>query len=103
MARLKLATEGRMLWTRTVGSTIVGQAVDTTLVIVLTFGGTVPLPKLLKIILTGYGLKVGYEVLATPITYLVVNFLKRTEHADAFDAHTDFNPFHFGGTADSKP
>src|SRR5579875_3158689 len=77
MARLKLATEGRMLWTRTVGSTVVGQAVDTTLVIALTFGGTVPIAKLLRIMVTGYALKVAYEVLATPITYLVVNFLKR--------------------------
>ncbi len=103
MARLKLATGGRMLWTRTVGSTIVGQAVDTVLVIALTFGGTVPLPKLLKIIATGYGLKVAYEVLATPLTYLVVNFLKRTEHVDTLDTHTNFNPFSFGSSPSKKP
>ncbi|HSU19250.1 MAG TPA: queuosine precursor transporter [Acidobacteriaceae bacterium] len=95
MARLKLLTRGRWLWTRTVGSTVVGQAVDTTLVIVLTFAGTYPARTLAIIIGTAYALKVAYEVLATPLTYLVVNALKRAEHADAFDAHTSFNPFRF--------
>ena len=95
MARLKLLTRGRWLWTRTVGSTVVGQAVDTTLVIVLTFAGTYPARTLAIIIGTAYALKVAYEVLATPVTYLVVNALKRAEHADAFDAHTSFNPFRF--------
>jgi queuosine precursor transporter len=93
MARLKVRTRGRWLWTRTVGSTIVGQAVDTTLVVTLTFLGTYPAATLGKIILTNYCFKVVYEVLATPLTYLVVNFLKRAEHSDPFDAHTDFNPF----------
>jgi queuosine precursor transporter len=102
MARLKLATGGRMLWTRTVGSTIVGQAVDTVLVVTLTFGGTVPNSTLLRAILAGYGLKVGYEVIATPLTYLVVNFLKRAEHSDAFDSHTNFNPFRFSGSQGEK-
>jgi queuosine precursor transporter len=97
MARLKLATNGRKLWTRTIGSTIVGQAVDTILVISLTFGGIYPVRTLVNIILTGYILKVGYEVIATPVTYLVINWLKRTEHADAFDRHESFNPFSFVG------
>jgi queuosine precursor transporter len=95
MAKLKLITRGRWLWTRTVGSTMAGQAVDTTLVIILTFAGTFSPHKLFQIIWQGYLLKVGYEVLATPLTYLVVNWLKRTEHSDAFDAHTNFNPFRF--------
>jgi uncharacterized integral membrane protein (TIGR00697 family) len=95
MARLKLFTNGRKLWTRTIGSTIVGQAVDTILVIVLTFGGTVGVRTLVKIIATGYLLKVGYEVLATPLTYLVIHWLKRVEHSDPFDRHEDFNPFAF--------
>lgn len=95
MARLKLFTNGHHLWTRTVGSTVVGQAVDTTLVIVLTFAGRLPAHTLFTIIWQGYALKVAYEVLATPITYLVVNSLKRAEHADAFDRHTSFNPFRF--------
>lgn len=96
MARLKLLTNGRKLWTRTIGSTVVGQAVDTTLVIVLTFGGTYRAATLVKIICTGYLLKVAYEVIATPLTYLVINWLKRTEHADAFDRGESFNPFAFG-------
>jgi uncharacterized integral membrane protein (TIGR00697 family) len=95
MARLKLFTNGRRLWTRTIGSTVVGQAVDTILVITLTFGGIYPARTLLNIILTGYTLKVGYEVIATPITYLVINWLKRAEHSDAFDRHQSFNPFSF--------
>ncbi len=96
MARMKLWTGGRMLWTRTVGSTVVGQAVDTVLVIGLTFGGVYPTRQVLKIIATSYLLKVGYEVLATPLTYLVVHGLKRVEHADAFDRAEDFNPFSLG-------
>ena len=95
MARMKLITNGRMLWTRTIGSTVVGQAVDTILVITLTFGGIYPVRTLLNIIVTGYALKVGYETLATPLTYLVINWLKRAEHADAFDRHESFSPFSF--------
>jgi len=93
MAKLKLITKGRWLWTRTVGSTVVGQLVDTSLVIVITFAGTFTPGKLFQIIWQGYLLKVAYEVLATPLTYLVVNWLKRAEHVDTFDTHTNFNPF----------
>jgi uncharacterized integral membrane protein (TIGR00697 family) len=96
MARLKLITDGRKLWTRTIGSTIVGQAVDTSLVITLTFGGIYPLRTLVNIIVTGYLLKVGYEVLATPLTYLVINGLKSAEKVDTFDREADFSPFSFG-------
>jgi uncharacterized integral membrane protein (TIGR00697 family) len=95
MARLKLLTNGRALWTRTIGSTVVGQAVDTFLVITLTFIGVIPIRTLVSMILTGYALKVGYEVLATPLTYLVINKLKKAEHSDAFDRTGDFNPFSF--------
>ena len=95
MARMKLLTDGKWLWTRTVGSTIVGQALDTTLVIILTFAGKYPPMTLVNMILTGYFLKVSYEVLATPATYAVVGALKRVEHADAFDRDEDFNPFRF--------
>jgi uncharacterized integral membrane protein (TIGR00697 family) len=103
MAKLKLLTKGRWLWTRTVGSTVVGQAVDTTLVIVITFAGTFTGRKLVEIILTGYVLKVAYEVLATPVTYMVIGWLKRAEHVDTFDTHTNFNPFQFSqNTAESK-
>lgn len=100
MARLKLMTDGRKLWTRTIGSTVVGQAVDTILVITLTFGGIFPVHTLLNIMATGYLLKVGYEVIATPLTYLIINWLKRTEHSDAFDRHQSFNPFSFAEKSD---
>ncbi len=95
MARLKLLTNGRKLWTRTIGSTVVGQAVDTVVVIFLTFAGTVPVPTMFNMVLTGYCLKVAYEVLATPLTYLVVNWLKRAEQSDVFDRQESFNPFVF--------
>ncbi len=95
MARLKLLTNGRRLWTRTIGSTVVGQGVDTILVISLTFGGIYPPRTLLNIMLTGYLLKVGYEVLATPLTYVVVHKLKHSEQVDTFDRERDFNPFSF--------
>jgi len=95
MARLKLLTEGRMLWTRTIGSTVVGQAIDTTIVVLLTYAGIVPFRTIGNMIATGYLLKVGYEVLATPLTYGVISWLKRAEGADAFDRHETFNPFRF--------
>ena len=98
MARLKLLTNGSKLWTRTIGSTMVGQAVDTTLVIVLTFAGTYSVATLVKIIYTGYLLKVAYEVIATPLTYMVINWLKNAEHADAFDRERRVStPFEFSG------
>jgi uncharacterized integral membrane protein (TIGR00697 family) len=96
MARMKILTNGRMLWTRTVGSTVVGQGVDTILVITLTFAGRYPVRTLVNIIVTGYLLKVGYEVLATPVTYFVIGRLKAAEHSDPFDRNEDFNPFHVG-------
>jgi queuosine precursor transporter len=96
MARMKLITRGRHLWSRTVGSTVVGQAVDTAIVMVLAFAGTVPASAIAKLIVSSYLGKVVYEVLATPLTYAVVNFLKRKEGVDTFDTGTDFNPFHGG-------
>ena len=101
MAQMKLLTNGKMLWTRTVGSTVVGQAADTTLVIILTFAGKYPAMTLINMILTGYGLKVAYEVLATPLTYAVVGALKRAEHSDAFDRNKDFNPFRFSAPGEA--
>ncbi len=94
MAKMKLFTEGKYLWTRTVGSTVVGQGVDTVVVMVLLFGGTQPWSVIGNLIVSGYIFKVVYEVLATPLTYLIVNFLKRTEGVDTFDRTTKFSPFH---------
>src|SRR4051794_19000762 len=93
MAKLKLMTKGRYLWTRTIGSTVVGQAVDTTVVMVTAFYGTRPLSVILNLIISGYVIKVVYETLMTPVTYAVVNFLKRAEGVDYFDYGTNFNPF----------
>lgn len=93
MAKMKIWTGGSKLWTRTVGSTVVGQFVDTTLIVALGFGGTAPVDTLVKAAIDGYLFKVAYEVLATPLTYAVVGFLKRSEGLDAFDYKSNFNPF----------
>jgi uncharacterized integral membrane protein (TIGR00697 family) len=95
MAKLKLLTRGRWLWTRTVGSTIIGQFVDTVLVVVLMFAGSYSTRTLITVICADYAMKVLYEVLATPLTYAVIGWLKKAEGVDAFDIHTDFNPFRF--------
>lgn len=94
MAKMKLLTKGRYLWTRTVGSTVVGQAVDTSVLMVLAFGGSLTPALIGNLIVSGYLGKVLYEVAATPLTYWIVGFLKRREGVDPFDTNTDFNPFH---------
>ena len=93
LAKLKIATGGRFLWTRTIGSTITGQLVDTAVVILIAFWGVETGPKMLIMIASSYGFKVAYETLATPLTYVVVHRLKQAEGIDAFDRGTDFNPF----------
>ncbi|MGB6194535.1 MAG: queuosine precursor transporter [Terracidiphilus sp.] len=93
LAKLKLLTGGRWLWTRTVGSTVTGQAVDTAVVVLIAFWGSQPPWMLLRMVLSSYVIKVAVEVVATPVTYLVVAKLKRAEGVDAFDRNTNFNPF----------
>ena len=93
LAKLKLVTGGRYLWSRTIASTVVGQAVDTTVVMFAAFYGARPLHVIFQLIYSGYLIKVIYETVMTPLTYGVVNFLKRTEGVDYFDRNTDFNPF----------
>jgi uncharacterized integral membrane protein (TIGR00697 family) len=95
VAKMKVWTNGRFLWTRTVGSTVVGQLVDTSIVVVFIFWGSPP-ALMTKVIFSSYAFKVVYEVLATPLTYWVVNFLKREEGVDFFDRRTNFNPFAVG-------
>lgn len=92
LARLKIATAGRWLWVRTIGSTIVGEGLDTLVFITIAFAGTVPAPALLGIITAQWVIKVGYEAAATPLTYAAVGWLKSREGLDTFDLHTDFNP-----------
>jgi hypothetical protein len=93
LAKMKIMTKGRFLWTRTIGSTIVGEGLDATVFIIIAFGGTVSWALIIGIILTHWLVKTGYEVVATPFTYMVVNFLKRKEGIDTYDSDTDFNPF----------
>jgi queuosine precursor transporter len=93
LARMKVVTEGKHLWSRTIGSTVVGQAVDTTIVILIIFGGTTDWKSIANLIASGYIAKVIYEAVMTPFTYAVVNKLKRLEGVDVYDVHTDFNPF----------
>ena len=95
LARLKLLTNGRHLWTRTIGSTITGQFVDTVVLILIAFWAVEPPARLAILIASSYGFKVVYETLATPLTYLIVRLLKRAEGVDAFDRGTNFSPFAF--------
>src|SRR6201998_133554 len=97
LAKLKLLTGGRWLWTRTVGSTLTGQAVDTAALVAVAFGGTQAPGMLLRMIGSAYLIKVMVEVVATPMTYVVVGRLKRSEAADAFDRDTNFSPFAWEG------
>jgi queuosine precursor transporter len=92
LARLKVATRGRLLWTRTIGSTVIGQGVDSAVFISLAFAGTQPWSLLIVIIRDVWVVKVVYEVLATPVTYALVTFLKRVEGVDTYDRDTNFAP-----------
>jgi uncharacterized integral membrane protein (TIGR00697 family) len=93
LAKMKLRTEGKMLWMRTIGSTIVGEAVDSLVFYPLAFYGLWSNDQLRTVLITNYGLKVGWEVVMTPVTYRIVNFLKRVESEDYFDRNTNFTPF----------
>lgn len=93
LSLMKKLTGGRWLWTRTIGSTLVGQGVDTLIFITAAFYGLVPSGVLVQMILAQYAWKVAYETAATPLTYLVVGWLKRVEHEDTFDWGVRYNPF----------
>lgn len=94
LARMKVITGGRRLWARTIGSTLIGQVIDTlTFIAIASLFGVFPWSLFATLVLTNYIFKVGIEVLMTPFTYIVVNFLKRAEREDYYDIHTDFNPF----------
>ena len=98
LARMKVLTKGKHLWSRTIGSTIAGQGIDSLIFYPLAFlgaqGWTTGL--VLKVLVTQWVLKVSWEVILTPVTYLVVNTLKRREGVDIYDGHTDFTPFKTG-------
>jgi uncharacterized integral membrane protein (TIGR00697 family) len=93
LARMKVWTQGKHLWSRTIGSTIFGQGVDSMIFYPLAFLGIWSTSQVLTVMVTNWGLKVLWEVLLTPVTYVVVNKLKRHEGVDLFDEGTDFTPF----------
>lgn len=94
LARMKVWTSGRMLWTRTIGSTIVGQGFDSLIFYPVAFYGIWSNEQLVTVMVTNWALKVAWEAALTPVTYVVVNTLKRREGLDLYDEDTDFSPFH---------
>ncbi len=96
LAKMKIWSSGRWLWMRTIGSTIVGEGVDTVLFVLIAFAGVWSWELLAAVALTNYLFKVGVEAVMTPVTYRVVRFLKRAEQEDYYDYGTDFNPFRTG-------
>jgi uncharacterized integral membrane protein (TIGR00697 family) len=93
LAKMKILTKGKWLWTRTIGSTVVGELVDSFLFIVIAFFGILPNSLLITLIISNYIFKTVVEILFTPLTYRVINFLKVREKEDYFDKGTNFNPF----------
>jgi len=93
LARMKVWTRGRHLWTRTIGSTVVGQGIDSLIFYPLAFYGVWPAETLATVMATQFALKVAWEALLTPVTYAVVGWLKRREGIDVYDSATDFTPF----------
>ncbi|MDB5104172.1 MAG: hypothetical protein JWP91_1861 [Fibrobacteres bacterium] len=93
LAKLKIRTGGRFLWLRTIGSTLVGEAVDSSLFYVIAFGGIWAPGDVLKVAMVQYLLKTGWEIVMTPVTYRIVGFLKKAENEDYYDKDTRFTPF----------
>jgi uncharacterized integral membrane protein (TIGR00697 family) len=93
LAKMKIWTEGRWLWSRVIGSTLCGELVDSVLFYSIAFAGLWPRQQLVEVMFTQYVLKSGWEVLMTPLTYKVIGFLKKAEDEDYYDRHTDFTPF----------
>jgi hypothetical protein len=85
---------GKHLWMRTIGSTVVGEGVDSVIFAVIAFYGTIPLAALITVIWSGYLFKVAYETVVTPVTYLIINRLKKAEGIDVYDRGINYNPFH---------
>lgn len=98
LARLKILTQGRWLWLRTIGSTLVGEGIDTLLFVTIAFAGTTTAGLFWSVVASNYVFKVGVEVVMTPVTYWLAGFLKRAEHEDVYDIGTDFNPFKLSET-----
>lgn len=99
LAKLKILTCGKWLWTRTIGSTLVGQVLDTAIFILIAFLGVFSNSILWALIASNYLFKCGIEILFTPVTYWVTDWLKRQEQEDYYDTNTNFNPFRFSKTS----
>lgn len=93
LSKLKVITNGKWLWTRTIGSTVIGEGVDSFVFISIVFWDQVPFDVLVQMILVQYGWKVVYEIALTPLTYIIIGWLKRKEGIDTFDHDTQYNPF----------
>lgn len=96
LAKMKILTKGKWLWTRTIGSTLVGELFDSLIFVIIAFTGVVSKELLIELIVFNYIFKTAVEVAFTPLTYLIVNKLKEKEHEDYYDIKTDFNPFKVG-------
>ncbi|MCB9016918.1 MAG: queuosine precursor transporter [Lentimicrobiaceae bacterium] len=95
MSKLKIKTKGKLLWVRTIGSTLLGEGIDTAIFCMIAFYGTMPNEILVAIIVSNYVFKSGVEILFTPLTYAIVGFLKKREHADVYDTGISYNPFRY--------
>jgi uncharacterized integral membrane protein (TIGR00697 family) len=93
LAKMKVATQGRWLWARTISSTVAGEGVDSTVFITLAFAGTMAAAQLVHMVIVQWLFKCAYEAVATPVTYAAVGFLKRAERENYYDYDTDFSPF----------
>lgn len=93
LAKLKVATKGRHLWVRTIGSTLVGQSLDTIVFVLIAWVGILEPSVIFQKLWSAYLFKVAYEIVATPVTYVIVGWLKRAEQVDYFDTDTNFTPF----------
>jgi uncharacterized PurR-regulated membrane protein YhhQ (DUF165 family) len=96
MAKMKIATKGRWLWSRTIGSTLIGEGLDSLVFMTIAFVGEIPTTGLASAIVTQWLAKSAYEAFVTPLTYAAVNFLKRRERLDVYDYDTRFNPLLLG-------
>jgi len=93
LAKMKIWTKGKWLWTRTIGSTVFGELLDTIIFVLIAFWGALPSALIFSVVVSNYILKVGVEIIFTPITYWIVRFLKRKEGIDTYDYKTKFTPF----------
>ncbi len=95
LSRMKIVTKGKFLWMRTIGSTLVGEGLDTMIFCFVAFYDVLPMKLLWAVIISNYIFKCGVEIVCTPLTYIIVGFLKRKEHEDHYDRGINYNPFIF--------